>query len=216
VPFNRRRDPGRLVGWVLALFLPATGCSLLVDTSGLTSGDDSGSANSSADSGPPNTVDASGTDPTPGDEQSSEQGEEMDLAEGDGSVPEGGDEVTPADEAGRVSDDGGEDAGVCECTTPACCGSSCQTTHTDGEGQSFYDCNALGTDTEDEAMEACAVYAASIGGKASDCSGNWLCSGQPSQACYTGSAGTQYCWGYGGPMNVYPNYCPSSAVGTWD
>jgi hypothetical protein len=207
-------------------------------------------------------------DPTPGDE-TSEQGEEMDLAQGDASPPEGGDDAAPADGAGRASDDAGEDAAVspcgptdtvincgscgttcdtttgspscngttcsyacnagqidcntqapdtdgCECTTPACCGSSCQTTHTDGEGQSFYDCNALGTDTEDEAMEACAAYAASIGGKVSDCSGNWVCSGQPSQACYTGSAGTQYCWGYEGAMNVYPNYCPSSAVGTWD
>src|ERR1700733_5018940 len=107
------------------------GCSLLVDTSGLTGGDDSGSANSSADSAPPNTVDASGTDLTPGDEQSSEQGEEMDLAEGDGSVPEGGDEVTPTDEAGRVNDDAGEDAGVSPCgptdtvTNCGSCGTTC-------------------------------------------------------------------------------------------
>ena len=46
----------------------------------------------------------------------------------------------------------------CECNTPACCGSGCQTTHADGFGQSFYDCVALGTHSAAQATEAADVW----------------------------------------------------------
>jgi alpha-tubulin suppressor-like RCC1 family protein len=44
-----------------------------------------------------------------------------------------------------------------QCGTPACCGSACETTHTTGTGQSFYDCEPAGTADEPEAFEACSL-----------------------------------------------------------
>ena len=39
----------------------------------------------------------------------------------------------------------GLDTDGCECASPSCCGTSCQTTHDNGVGQNFYDCSPLGT-----------------------------------------------------------------------
>jgi hypothetical protein len=110
------------------------------------------------------------------------------------------------------------DKNGCECATPACCGTSCQTIHSNGVGQNFYDCNAAGTNTDAAATEACVAYALSVGGTPSDCTDGWYCQDQPSQVCFNSSGpATQYCWGYGAPSDqVFPNYCPSSAVGSWD
>jgi len=47
----------------------------------------------------------------------------------------------------------------CECATPGCCGTGCQTTHDNGTGQNFYDCIARDTYTQTEATSACAAYA---------------------------------------------------------
>ena len=268
---------------MLGVLLGITGCSVFVDTNGLTGGEDSGTADSSSDSGTVNPLDASGTSPMQSDEAGSSQGDDVSVpdtesGDGGGSLNEdAGDAGEPSsddagDGGGPSSEDAGEDSGGsscgptdttancgtcgadcdtttgspscngttcsyacnaglidcdgnqapdtdgCECATPACCGASCQTTHTDGVGQSFYDCNALGTDSQDEAMEACHAYAASIGVPTSDCTGNWVCSGQPSQVCidFSGNSATEYCWGYGGTMGVYPNYCPSSQEGSWN
>ncbi len=46
----------------------------------------------------------------------------------------------------------------CECNTPSCCGNMCQTTHSNGIGQSFYDCTAKNTYTQIQAIEACTAY----------------------------------------------------------
>jgi hypothetical protein len=71
--------------------------------------------------------------------------------------------------------------GGCACSTPACCsttgatpgaggpGYACETTHSNGVGQSFYDCTATGTYSEPQALAACEAYVASIGLPASDC-----------------------------------------------
>jgi hypothetical protein len=78
--------------------------------------------------------------------------------------------------------------GGCECLTPACCpggtntGAPCQTTHSDGLGNSYYDCNNLYTVTPNTftpvtAMEACTGYAVSQGKTAANCSDGWSCAG---------------------------------------
>jgi hypothetical protein len=64
--------------------------------------------------------------------------------------------------------------GGCACSTPACCAASgatpggggpgyaCETTHSTGVGQSFYDCFPLETYSEAEAMAACARYVSTL------------------------------------------------------
>jgi hypothetical protein len=117
----------------------------------------------------------------------------------------------------------------CECATPGCCSGSCQTVHTNGVGEPFYDCFADGTYTEVTAIDACSAYATSIGGSPSGCSGGWTCSGNPTQyVCYGigHNFGTcaNYCWLYtgtapdGGPGagQVIDCSCPGNYIGPWD
>jgi hypothetical protein len=120
------------------------------------------------------------------------------------------------------------DTDGCECATPGCCSGACQTTHTDGVGQSYYDCNSTGTFTEVTATEACTAFAASVGGTAADCSGGWTCSGSSTQyVCYGTKNATvcaDYCWMYtgkqpdGGPGAgvVIDCNCPGNVVGSWN
>jgi hypothetical protein len=115
------------------------------------------------------------------------------------------------------------DTDGCECATPSCCGTSCQTTHGDGLGQSFYDCNPLGTFSSVTALEACQAYAASIGGAASNCSDGWECNNvPPAVVCYVvGSTNCSYCWGYTAGTDagwLESCTCPeaSSKLGTWN
>ncbi|HLK38771.1 MAG TPA: hypothetical protein VKU41_18545 [Polyangiaceae bacterium] len=46
----------------------------------------------------------------------------------------------------------------CECATPQCCGTGCQTTHSNGVGQNFYDCLALGTYNALQQLAACVAF----------------------------------------------------------
>ena len=50
----------------------------------------------------------------------------------------------------------------CECATNGCCGSSCQTTHSNGLGQNFYDCVAQGTHDQTQATKACTAYTSNM------------------------------------------------------
>jgi hypothetical protein len=95
------------------------------------------------------------------------------------------------------------DTDGCECASPDCCGSICQTTHSNGVGQSFYDCNAPGTHDQSQAQAACTAYT----GSASACRPSTMCcSGNIIVACLgitaksvCGSANGQcYCWQYEG------------------
>jgi hypothetical protein len=92
--------------------------------------------------------------------------------------------------------------GGCQCSTPSCCGSACQTTHNDGVGQNFYDCNPLDDYTAAQALEACQAYAASLGEPSTYCTDGWGCSTDTSivEVCHlTGANGTtcgNYCWVY--------------------
>jgi hypothetical protein len=99
------------------------------------------------------------------------------------------------------------DTNGCECATPACCGTGCQTVHSNGVGQSFYDCNPVGTITLTSAIEACMAYALTVGGNANDCVGGWYCYMQasPTAVCYSSTANmnncTSYCWVYTGSVS---------------
>lgn len=90
------------------------------------------------------------------------------------------------------------DTDGCECATPTCCGTGCQTAHSNGTGQTFYDCNALGTINQAQAQAACTAYT----GSASACSPfTGVCGafGQESSSSICGSVGgTCECWEYAG------------------
>jgi hypothetical protein len=96
--------------------------------------------------------------------------------------------------AGRQNcDTAAPDTNGCECAGTGCCAASCQVEHSNGVGQSFYDCNPLGTYTQSQAMSACAAYG---GGTcaAYACSGNagfLVCAaaGAPNCVCWKYNAG---------------------------
>ncbi len=117
------------------------------------------------------------------------------------------------------------DTDGCECATPACCGSACQTSHADGVGQPYFDCNAAATYTETAAFSACTAYARSVGSSAANCVGGLKCSGSSvPTVCFTTSTGAcaSYCWQYtgvyadGGPGTVWDCACPAHVVGSWN
>jgi hypothetical protein len=115
----------------------------------------------------------------------------------------------------------------CECKTPACCGSSCQTTHSNGVGQSYYDCNPQGTMSVSQAVLACTAYAATQGHPSTYCHSGYTCAGLSglSFVCYnTGGAGTMncntapYCWGYSGTASSWVMSCTQCTTqqATWN
>jgi hypothetical protein len=69
----------------------------------------------------------------------------------------------------------------CECNTPMCCAgvgatpgspgptAGCETTHGDGLGNAFYDCEPLGTLTQQQATSACTAYVKTLGLTSSSC-----------------------------------------------
>lgn len=90
--------------------------------------------------------------------------------------------------------------GGCECAGTGCCMGGCQTQHSNGVGQNFYDCNALGTHNVTQATEACNADSGASGtctdGWTSGSTGNVLTS-----VCRTagnGTTGSCVCWGYQG------------------
>ena len=129
----------------------------------------------------------------------------------------------------------GTDTDGCECMTTgatACCGTACANTHSDGVGQTFYNCNPVPTHTEVEAIDACVAYETSVGISATmaaaGCSGGWSCdSGSPPFAdldvCYvTGSGASQtfgaYCWEYQGSHlgQAVDSSCPKTVQGPFN
>ena len=119
------------------------------------------------------------------------------------------------------------DTDGCECATPGCCGTGCQTKHSNGVGQSFYDCNPLSTWSSVTALEACQAYVASIGKPAADCTDGYTCSetGATTWVCYgTADQSDCYgpCWGYeGSPAGEVQSAasacgCPFTKAASWD
>src|SRR6185295_1610732 len=53
------------------------------------------------------------------------------------------------------------DLNGCECAGTGCCGASCQISHSNGVGQTFYDCSPPGTYNQARATEACTAFTGS-------------------------------------------------------
>jgi hypothetical protein len=113
----------------------------------------------------------------------------------------------------------------CECATPGCCGTGCQTEHTNGTGQTFYDCNPKGTVTLQSAIEACMAYALTVGGNSNDCVGGWFCPNpaQPIEVCFSSTANynncTNYCWIYLTSLAGHVQTCVggcSATIASWN
>ena len=93
------------------------------------------------------------------------------------------------------------DTDGCECAGTACCSGKCQTAHSNGKGNSFYDCSAAGTHNQGQAAEACASLAGSSACRSSTAPCNCLliiCGSQAQSVCGS-SGGKCYCWQYAGP-----------------
>jgi hypothetical protein len=107
--------------------------------------------------------------------------------------------------AGRLDCNAGTppDTDGCECITPGCCGAKCQSTHSNGVGQSFYDCGALGTHNAASATEACEAFAG-----AGACKGSTVCCngllglcvavGTTDESVCGTAGGVSHCWQYSG------------------
>jgi hypothetical protein len=108
----------------------------------------------------------------------------------------------------------------CECAGTACCGAggtSCQTVHSNGLGQHYYDCQALDTFNQTQAMEACIAS----GGTANTCVQLQCISGQTTSdvICNNSGAGNCDCWQYDGAFAGHVNtscQCPSGADPLWN
>jgi hypothetical protein len=107
----------------------------------------------------------------------------------------------------------GADTDGCECPGNGCCNGtkaaatgSCQPMHSDGVGETYYDCAPLATYNNAEALAACTAFATAHGGSLADCESNDCPATKNSPIDYivcsdgiVGSGIPCYCWGYGGP-----------------
>jgi hypothetical protein len=89
---------------------------------------------------------------------------------------------------------------------------------TDGTGQRFYDCVALGTINSGQATKACAA----VTGNVSACSLG-SCPGNHQVVCSFDGGGNCMCWEYSGTQagRMYKSlnascYCPTSTSPTWN
>lgn len=123
------------------------------------------------------------------------------------------------------------DTDGCECATPACCGTSCETTHNDGVGQSYYDCDPLYansptcTYSQAAATEACDAYATAQGHPTycelfDPCTTGTV---RTYTICYTDghNNAVNYCWGFTCGTDsgwIESTTCPATQQGssTWN
>jgi hypothetical protein len=111
-------------------------------------------------------------------------------------------------------------AGGCTCNTPGCCvdAGTCQTTHSNGFSQSFYDCNPLNTWTDKSARAACAAYT----GSPAQCTDDQTCTGFPDAGPYVCNGALNHncdtCWSYAGTdIGTVTNCdCPGVRFGTYN
>lgn len=109
----------------------------------------------------------------------------------------------------------------CECQTPSCCaGGTCQTAHSNGVGQTFYDCQPPGTYTESEAMAACLAFT----GSSTQCQAAPMGVFCSSRGICSNGAATCWCWTYAGTgagtvekqTGFCPSTCPSANGTMWN
>jgi hypothetical protein len=109
--------------------------------------------------------------------------------------------------------------------SPGCCnsGTACQTKHSNGAGQSFFDCVALGTINATQADKARAAWIASRGTPTQTGLVECQNGGDKSDCSAVVYAGACAMWCYGGTqfrakahVNTTNNlcYCPGSSIGT--
>jgi len=110
------------------------------------------------------------------------------------------------------------DTNGCECATPSCCGSTCESTHSDGLGQVFLDCVPPYTYNLTQATEACTAYGGGASCAPSACNGG----GSNRVVCGTNSTGLCACWNYSGSFvgTVFQDFtstckCPGAGSLTW-
>jgi hypothetical protein len=103
----------------------------------------------------------------------------------------------------------------------SCCSAACQTQHTNGTGQHFYDCNPLSTFTATTATEACKAFTDDATG--SKCSAFTCTGGGSNKVVCSNSASICVCWNYSGTfVGHYYNsgstscLCPGSLDPTWN
>jgi hypothetical protein len=119
------------------------------------------------------------------------------------------------------------DTDGCECATPGCCSSgACQTIHSNGTGQNFYDCNAPATHTAAAAAAACGAFGGGSSCKTSSvCCGGLsalgLCLGTTDSSVCGSAGGTCHCWQYSGTnpgtvQNGCSAACGAASDPTWN
>jgi hypothetical protein len=117
------------------------------------------------------------------------------------------------------------DTNGCECATPGCCATGCQTAHSNGVGQQFYDCLDAGTANQTQATLACNAYAAAVaadGGDAGQCQ-LYGCTGPQGNnvlICTSALVGC-YCWKFAGIASTTGHVsttclCPTDTDPIWN
>jgi hypothetical protein len=121
-------------------------------------------------------------------------------------------------------------AGGCACNTPACCASTgatpggggpgyvCETTHSNGAGQSFYSCEPTGTYSSASATAACQAYVETLGLSgtvcvAPDCSNGTYTADYDAIYYYNATTKVGYVWVYEGTPEYYPLDLPATTTG---
>jgi hypothetical protein len=94
----------------------------------------------------------------------------------------------------------GASGATCGSCAGGCCstggGGVCDTTHDDGFGHPYYDCEPLGTYTSTSAGEACAAYKAATG-SSETCKGGFTCNSNTA-LCLESGGTPSLCWVYSG------------------
>lgn len=129
------------------------------------------------------------------------------------------------------------DTDGCECASPGCCGTACQTKHATGiaNPDAYYDCNPPGHSAS-QAQAACKAFVAGGDGGATCTDTSMCCGGVAGVTCVAGvppltrsfcgvAAGRCYCWSYQGNdsgtvQTGNPSscgiVCPSSGDPAWN
>jgi hypothetical protein len=120
--------------------------------------------------------------------------------------------------------------GGCACNTPACCATSgatpgaggpaytCETTHSNGVGESFYDCEPAGTYTLAQATTACQKFVETLGladsaCAAPDCSNGTYTANYDAIYYYNTTTHVGYVWVYQGTPAYFPLGLPATTTG---
>jgi hypothetical protein len=226
-PKRRRSVVGAIAGSLICTV--TGGCGLVSGLHGYSAcGDDCADAafvpQPELDVSPGSPDVAEATD-TGGEESTSEDASEVGPvdtgAPGRDAAPIDGGDASPPLPQDASPEASRPDAGGCACEASTCCSSgACQTAHSNGVGQTFYDCEAQGTFTQTLAMEACVAFTGT----------NTQCVAAPvgvcgsSRAICSNGASTCWCWTYAGTgagtvekqFGLCPSACPSANGTMWN